>query len=72
MKSLLHFATSDQHVCSLAIIRMPEEDTVGVIRTVERSEQQNDASIIVAVVSKASLLKFLNKSPQGRCAGVAT
>jgi hypothetical protein len=51
---------------------MPEEDTVGVIRTVERSEQQNDASIIVAVVSKASLLKFLNKSPQGRCAGVAT
>jgi hypothetical protein len=30
-------------------------DTTGAIRTVERCEQQNGASIILAVVSKVSL-----------------
>jgi hypothetical protein len=51
---------------------MPEEDTTEAIRTVERSEQQNNTSNIMAVVSKLSLLKFLKKCSHGKCAGVTT
>lgn len=52
--SHLNFTTSNPHVCSSVIIRM-NADTTGAIRTVERCEQQNGASIILAVVSKVSL-----------------